>query len=85
MTEDNGAVSIYVLQVKGEAGGWDDFATISVPARTKRKTIIQKGLAEAGYDADEWKKTLEVRVLDEESARATPVNPDPRPAAWRIG
>lgn len=82
-------VSFYTLQVRGSREvkgkyGWDDVATIAVPHRTKRRTIIQRALAEAGYNPDGGQR-LTVRVLDEASARETPVGPKEQPLEWEIG
>ena len=72
---ENG-LSKYVVQVmvreNGDESTWKDVATVEVPPRTKRKTIIEKAheqsaLTAAGSDGQV------VRVLDEESAGGFPV------------
>lgn len=81
----------YVLQVDlainmsldgrdvGDGGysAWIDVATVTVPARTKRKTAIRSALKQAGLDVTEETK---VRLLDAESAEVRTVRPRP-PAA----
>jgi hypothetical protein len=79
MAEENGAGGVYVLQKEafsdGEPGtAWVDVATVTVPARTKRKTAIRNALKEAGLDVSE---EIKVRLLDAESARVVPVRPRP--------
>lgn len=49
---------------------WKDVATVTVPPRTKRRTIIEKGLKDANVTIQPG-QTLYVRALDEESARET--------------
>lgn len=64
--------------------GWFDIATVTVPARTHRKTVIAKALDEARAVPLPGGK-IHVRVLDEESATAATVEsvqPDPQ---LRIG
>lgn len=46
---------------------WVDVATVTVPARTLRKTVVEKALAQSGY-IPKVGETLEVRVLDAQSA-----------------
>jgi hypothetical protein len=88
MTEENGASpeATYVLQV-GELlidvepeetfEAWRDVATVTVPARTKRKTAIREAVKQAGLDVT---ADLKVRLLDAESAEVRTVRPKP-PAA----
>jgi len=71
---ENGAMSKYVVQVMTNENErvWQDVATVEVPPRTKRKTIIEKAHEEAGIlEANAGGKV--VRVLDEESARGMAV------------
>jgi hypothetical protein len=85
MAEENGQ-STYVVQIYFEdAGHWADAATVEVPPRTKRKTIIEKAFAESGVDAPPLGKTWRVRVLDEESAREIPVGSKQQPPILEIG
>lgn len=79
----------YVVQVQEDAvndsglvlwSGWRDVATVRVPPRTKKRTVIEKGLADAGIE-----KTLELeaRLLDEDAAYVWRPAP-PAPAALRL-
>lgn len=59
---------------------WVDVATVTVPLKTKRRTVIEKGLEQAGVEKT---PELEARLLDVEAAyiwRALP----PAPAALRL-
>ena len=84
---ENGAMSKYVVQVNvGEKGIWEDVATVEVPPRTKRKTIIEKAaeqssqpLVAIGGDG------VVMRVLDEESAAGFAVAMVAGPARLVIG
>jgi hypothetical protein len=51
---------------------WEDVATVTVPAKSKRSTVIGKALQDAGLmpSADD---PLRVRVLDARSAHVTTV------------
>ncbi len=87
---------VYVVQVRGamreqEAGEmafaphpdgalWCDIATVTVPARSKRKTIIEAARAKV---AIELPATL--RVLDADAAREFPVGLKPRMPELVIG
>ncbi len=46
---------------------WVDVATVTVPARTLRKTVVEKALSEAGI-TPEVGGQMHVRVLDAQSA-----------------
>jgi hypothetical protein len=61
---------------------WEDVATVTVPARTKRKRVIALGLEKAGMEV---KDAIRVRALDEESAAVIPVAPFQPPAQLKIG
>lgn len=82
--------STYTVQVMELVGienaagreAWFDVATVTVPARTRRKTVIEKGLQQAGLDVTE---AIKVRALDSESAQVTPVAPYTPPSELRIG
>jgi hypothetical protein len=78
--------AVYVVQVQraNEDGVWDDIETVTVPARTHRKTVIEKALEEAGIMHTNGVK-LTVRVLDEEAARETPVETEQPPPRLKIG
>lgn len=86
-------LSRYVVQMKddvttatGAGSGtaekqmWVDVATVSVPAKTKRKTVIEKALAQAGLDSGE----LTLRVLDEDSAHESVVEWEQPPPRLKI-
>lgn len=90
MAEESGAMSVYVVQVMSKENGtqsyWQDIATVQVPPRTKRKTIIEKAaeqadrpLVEIGGDG------TVMRVLDEESAAGFAVAMVAGPARLVIG
>lgn len=89
--------STYVVQVAQEfvdddgangpvsIGAWVDLATVTVPARSKRKGIIAKALQQAGLAPEVGKDPLRVRVLDGSSSAVTEVGvvqPEPE---LRIG
>jgi hypothetical protein len=85
MAEENGT-SRYIVQVFDEKDErWSDAATVEVPPRTKRKTIIEKAFAESGVDVPALGQTWLVRVLDEESARSIPVGSEQQPPILVIG
>lgn len=76
MTDDTDAM---------QADGWQDIATVQVPPRTKRRTVIEKALAQAlaqaGIKPGDTPERL--RALDVDSAEALvfePFRPDP---LWR--
>jgi hypothetical protein len=60
---------------------WRDIATVTVPARTHRKTVIEKGLLAANVVID---GPLIVRVLDEGSARETKVETEQPPPRLKL-
>lgn len=67
--------------VGDETGGlWVDICTVSVPARSKRKTIIEAARREV---AIELPATL--RILDADAAREFPVGLKPRDPELVIG
>jgi hypothetical protein len=78
----------YVVQVKQEEGAgpddrhdaWVDVATVTVPARTKRRTVVEKGLADAGVEKT---PELEARLLDPAAAYVWRAKP-PEPASLRL-
>src|SRR4051794_11871669 len=97
MSRSSDELVTYTVQVMEEATrdgddrpvrGWFDVATVSVPPRTKRRTVIEHGLAEA-----EIEKTpdLEARLLDggsesNDSSEAAYIwrPKPPEPAALRL-
>jgi hypothetical protein len=60
------------IHAPGEGVLWEDVATVTVPAKSKRSTVIGKALQDAGLmpSADD---PLRVRVLDARSAHVTTV------------
>jgi hypothetical protein len=78
--------AVYVVQWQrvNEAGVWDDIGTVTVPARTHRKTVIEKALDEAAIRPDHG-AMMTVRVLDEGSARETKVETEQPPPRLKIG
>lgn len=82
MSEDQ-KVSTYVVQQQAGTGVWHDIATVEVPARTKRLTVIELGLAEAGITPADG--PVFVRVLDESSAREVAMVADvPAEPGWKV-
>jgi hypothetical protein len=59
---------------------WVDVATVTVPARTKRRTVVEKGLADAGIEKT---SELEARLLDPAAAYVWRAKP-PEPASLRL-
>jgi hypothetical protein len=82
--------AVYVVQKQQEEGegpddrhmAWVDIATVTVPARTHRKTVIEKALGDAGLDLTGG---VVVRVLDEGSARESKVETEQPPPRLKIG
>jgi hypothetical protein len=88
--------STYVIQVQHkvklpepgpdmpEMGGvaWLDVATVTVPARTKRKSVIRKGLKQAGLEITT--EGMPARALDADSAHAYMVGMDQPEPQLRI-
>lgn len=64
----------YIVQSKDESGFWSDVATITAPARTKRRKIIGLALAESGLRPEVGGEPLRLRVLDAASAHVTSVS-----------
>jgi hypothetical protein len=85
--------AVYVVQQRREGGKdvpgvqadyvWEDIATVTVPARTHRKTVIEKALDQAF--APTAPGTSVLRVLDEGSARETKVEMEQPPPRLKIG
>jgi len=81
MSEDNGT-SRYVVQRLNPLEGaetWTDIATVAVPPRTKRKTILEKALIGDDANAGAY------RVVDEESSRVIQVALEEQPPRLKIG
>jgi hypothetical protein len=79
------AESTFVVQVaETDDGGrrvWRDLAEVKVPARSKRRTIIEKALdATSGAQEEE----LCLRILDADTARPTFIGWMPQPAVLQI-
>jgi hypothetical protein len=66
-----------------EVRAWEDFATITVPARTHRKTVIEKALEQAAITPVP-NAAMNVRVLDEQSARETRVETEQPPPRLKL-
>jgi hypothetical protein len=81
MAEENGMSRRVVQRLReGETDGtWEDVGAVDVPARTKRRTIIEKVLS--GLPRQEGT----YRVLDEESARSITVVLEQQPPRMIIG
>lgn len=87
----------YVVQVRGiyntpgEGDGsavtaWRDLTTVSVPPRTKRKTVVQKAIDQAAGTLQpiEASQPIQVRVLSPEDARPFKVSAVVRDPELRI-
>jgi len=72
--------STYVLQLLREGAEpedmWEDIATVTVPVRTKRKSIITAALKKAGLEPE---KPIKVRVLNADSAHVSEVQAESEP------
>ena len=79
------ASSSYVVQVGNEdTKVWTDVATVEVPARTKRRRVIELGFAQSKI-MPKVGEDLRVRVLDAESAEVIPVGAEEQEPKLRIG
>jgi hypothetical protein len=63
---------------------WIDIATVDVPPRTKRKTVIQKALAEAKITPAEDGTAPRLRALDAESAEVHEPEAHQPPMEWKL-
>ena len=61
---------------------WEDIATVWVPIRTKRATVIKRALEKANISADGDPPKL--RALDAESAEVHEPEPYQPPMQWRL-
>lgn len=79
-------VVTYVVQRRANDLGeevWADIATITVPARTKRRTVIEAGLSKAGLHPSEG--PVAVRVLDARAAEVVELVADvPVEPRWKV-
>lgn len=74
--------AVYVVQVRTGEGSWVDLAVVTVPARTRRDTVLRRGLLIAGRSPKDGR--VEARVLDASSARVITLEPDmPAEPGWR--
>jgi hypothetical protein len=64
---------------------WADVAKVTVATGTYRKTVIERGLAQANLVLEVGGEPLLVRALDEDSARHWPVSSVQPPARLVIG
>jgi hypothetical protein len=71
----------YVVQRKTGDGLWEDLASVLVPPRTKRKTILEKAL----LDSDDALEAGVYRVMDGESMRPLIVSLEEQPPRLKIG
>lgn len=84
----------YTVQIKDGGGFWQDVSwndddgnlvtMISVPARTLRKTVVEKALSQAGITPEVGGR-MEVRVLDAQSAAPFTVGAVQPPPVLEIG
>jgi hypothetical protein len=79
---------MYVVQIEAvdihDKPTWLDIATVTAPARSKRKGIIGRALAESGVKPEVGGDPLKVRVLDAASAHVTEVGAVQPPAQLEI-
>ena len=74
------------MQLEGEEGRrWIDVAKVTVATGTYRKTVIERGLAQAEIVPAPGAEPLLVRALDAESARHVPVSSVQPPPQLKIG
>lgn len=75
-------MAVYVVQQQG-AEHWTDIATVEVPSRTKRWTVIEAALRQAGLSPESG--PVFVRVLDADAARVDAVVPEvPAAPRWKL-
>lgn len=79
------APQTYTVLVVDESNFWREIATVTVPPRSKRRTILAAALAEAEIKPEVGGGTLTFRVLDEDSARPIQAAPKLRDPEWEIG
>jgi hypothetical protein len=91
MSDEHTATATYVVQRydrwTDDSGNlidevWIDVATVTVPTRTTRRTIIKKALAQAGIQPTG--EPLKLRALDVESARVHEPEGYQPPMEWRL-
>jgi hypothetical protein len=84
--------AVYVVQKQQEEGegpddrhmAWVDIATVTVPARTHRKTVLEKAVEENGqFEFD--RSPVVVRVIPLEHAEAITVEWEQPPPRLKIG
>jgi hypothetical protein len=63
---------------------WIDIATVEVPARTKRSTVIKEALKQAGVQPAADGSRPRLRALDAESAHVHEPEPHQPPMEWRV-
>jgi hypothetical protein len=63
---------------------WTDIATVEVPARTKRSTVIKEALKQAGVQPAADGSRPRLRALDAESAQVHEPEPHQPPMEWRV-
>jgi hypothetical protein len=76
-------MSTYVVQ-RQDGEHWNDLATVEVPQRTKRKTIIEKALEEAQHIPAVGAR-IAVRVLDGPSSEVLYVTAEEQPPRLKVG
>jgi hypothetical protein len=78
----------YVVQqatsLKDYGGTWKDLATVEVPARTKRSTVIKEALKQAGVQPAADGSRPRLRALDAESAEVHEPEAHHPPMEWRV-
>jgi hypothetical protein len=72
------------VEVGKAYGAWVDVATVTVPPRTHRKTVVERAFEQAGVSVAVG-ETVSVRVLDADSARVLPVGSVQPPPQLTIG
>lgn len=63
---------------------WQDIATVEVPPRTTRRTVIKKALTEANVQPNEDGSPPRLRALDAESAAVFEPESVQPPPEWKL-
>lgn len=70
------------MRDQSDESGWRDFATVTVPAKTKRKTVVAKALEETVLASG---KVEFIRVIPAEHAVPIRVEMEQPPPQLKIG
>lgn len=98
MSEETKATITYVVQMQRGVSrwmdeatdgavatdAWQDIATVNVPPKTKRDTVIKAALKQAGIQPANGGDSLRLRALDGRSAEVTEAKPDAPDPQWEL-